>query len=375
MWLFLPGGVTMSTSAASPRRTRMLPVFMRIRGKRGIVIAAAVLAVGILSFAGGFAAGRSSAPSSGATGPAPDEGTDLREAKSGFRFINPLLLSGEYSEKREFPEYRPLEDRLNALIGQKIRDGKADKISVYFRDLDRGLWTGVNEQESYVAASLFKVPIMIAYFKQAEKDPAVLAKEITVTKADAAEQDVQFIKPAHALQPGRSYTVEELVRHMIIDSDNAAMNALIRDMEAGSYREILGDLGIDPPEVAPRPYRISPKKYSLLFTVLFNATYLNQEMSEKALLLLNESDFRDGLVAGVPKGIAVAHKFGEAEVIDNGEFLIDGHYLNDCGIVYVPGRPYLLCVMTHGMDLDALKEDIKDVSAAVYDDVLKAPGT
>ena len=52
------------------------------------------------------------------------------------------------------------------------------------------------------------------------------------------------------------------------------------------------------------------KNYSKVFFALLNATYLNKENSEKALELLSNTDFTQGIVAGVPNNIKVAHKFG-----------------------------------------------------------------
>jgi hypothetical protein len=43
--------------------------------------------------------------------------------------------------------------------------------------------------------------------------------------------------------------------------------------------------------------------------------------------------------------------------------------LQDCGIVYFPGRPYLLCVMAKGAKLGELEKFIKAVSRLVYNSV------
>jgi len=56
----------------------------------------------------------------------------------------------------------------------------------------------------------------------------------------------------------------------------------------------------------------------------------------------------------------VSHKFGEGGVM-GGE-----RQLQDCGIVYYPGRPYLLCVMAKGTKLENLEKFIKAVSRLVY---------
>lgn len=78
------------------------------------------------------------------------------------------------------------------------------------------------------------------------------------------------------------------------------------------------------------------------------------------LSLLSQSAFPQGLEAGVPQDLPVAHKFGE---YDDGK---GGKQLNDCGIIYKPHKPYLLCVMTEGKDLDALAKVISTISNKVY---------
>lgn len=40
--------------------------------------------------------------------------------------------------------------------------------------------------------------------------------------------------------------------------------------------------------------------------------------------------------------------------------------LHDCGIIYYPKNPYLLCVMTKGNNLDNLKSAIKNIYSIVY---------
>ena len=75
---------------------------------------------------------------------------------------------------------------------------------------------------------------------------------------------------------------------------------------------------------------------------------------------LAQSDFNDGLRRGVPSSIAVAHKFGE-RFLESGE-----RHLHDCGIIYHPTNPYLLCVMTRGTDFDALSALIGDISKEVF---------
>ena len=75
--------------------------------------------------------------------------------------------------------------------------------------------------------------------------------------------------------------------------------------------DVFRDLDISVPSDYAQQYFISAKNYSLFFRVLYNATYLSREMSEKALGLLSKTVFRDGLTAKLPSSVVVSHKFGE----------------------------------------------------------------
>ena len=76
------------------------------------------------------------------------------------------------------------------------------------------------------------------------------------------------------------------------------------------------------------------------------------------------TSFKDGLLAGVPRDVTVAHKFGSRRIGESEKV-----QLHDCGIVYAPERPYILCVMTQGSDFTKLAGVIKSISANVYQSV------
>jgi len=112
---------------------------------------------------------------------------------------------------------------------------------------------------------------------------------------------------------------------------------------------------------------MTPKEYSLFFRILRNGTYLTDELSEKALQILSQSDYNEGLEAGVPQGTAVSHKFGEHLLLGaNGQQTEEFH---DCGIIYSSQTPYLLCIMTKGKNYSDLEETIKKLSSLSYEEV------
>lgn len=106
---------------------------------------------------------------------------------------------------------------------------------------------------------------------------------------------------------------------------------------------------------------ISPKNYSSVFRNLYLASYLDENSSNEVLNILTQTEFKDGLDKYLPTDVKVAHKIGD--------FQTDTENIHhDCGIVYVPKRPYMLCLMVQSeKDTTAgMKDYIGKVSALVY---------
>jgi len=240
-----------------------------------------------------------------------------------------------------------------------------DNISVYFRNLETGEWVGINPNEDFDPASLLKVPVMMYYLKLAESDSAILSRTYKYTAGDLNLLKVAQGDTTTRLIQNKLYTVDQLIYEMIVRSDNVAKYLLILNSPASDLENIYGDLGIQIHKEAKDTYIISARTYSLFFRNLYNSTFLNQTMSEKALGMLNKAEFKDGLVAGVPSNIKVAHKFGQYTNIANG--VVTSVEAHDCGIVYYPDSPYLLCIMTRGKDTAQLESIISQVSRITYE--------
>ncbi len=286
----------------------------------------------------------------------------IREKNSTYQYINPLLACSIPNSK-EFFMNLPLENKIKNLIDEEKASGKINSVSVYYRDLVYGRWVGIDENQKYDPASMLKVVIMMAFYKQAEGDPNILNKYIDYTPDVADEISAVPLQAPFSLKVGGRYTVEKLIEAMIVDSDNGAKNALLLNIDERSLSETYTDLGIENPDDMEGSYIISAKSYSLFFRILYNATYLNKELSEKALGMLARAQYKEGITAGVSSSVLVAQKFGEhIESSDN----VIVYELHNCGIVYKPEKPYLLCVMTKGKDLSLLTKAIRDISRIIY---------
>ncbi len=285
-----------------------------------------------------------------------------------YKYIDPLLTY-DISNDSGFLEYRPFEKKVNDLIDQLKAEGKISDAGFYFRGFKTGYWYGVNEEDKFSPGSLMKVPLMMAYFKLAQSNSQILSKRL-VYEGNFDANLAEVYKPAEAIKSGQSYTVDELIRYMIVYSDNNAANLLLANINQNSFGEIFADLGVDLPDLTQGDKDfLTPKQYSLFFRILRNATYLNGEYSEKAMELLVDVDFPQGLLGGIPSNIEVADKYGEY-LFHNP----DGSQvtqLHDCGLIYYPGRPYFLCVMTKGKNYNDLSSAIQSISQMVYAEVDK----
>lgn len=283
--------------------------------------------------------------------------------ESNYRFINShLVCHGD--PVIEKTSYRALEDDLRSFIDTERGAGRLRDAGVYFRDLEDGPVFGVNETLEYVPASLLKLPLAFVYLARAERDPDILLEQLSV--AEPFWEFFPYFSPSEIIDPTEPHSVETLIMHMLTHSDNNAYGVLQTHLydigEQGSIPQTFLELGfLNPTSLTDDT--MSVRQYGSLFRMLYNASYLNAQLSEKVLEWLKDAEFNNGLVAGVPTDISVAHKFGERS-LDNGE-----KQLHDCGIVYYPENPYILCVMTRGADYDDLSSAIRRISEKVYREV------
>lgn len=331
--------------------------------RRLAIAALAGLALLAIAFSGGYLAGRAGAGAG--AGAAPDRRSFVERREGSFRLVNPLLECDLADDVLRNRELIPFKEKVAAWVRGRITAGLAGTVAVYFRELNDGIWFGVGDTERFVPASLRKLPMMIAILKMAERPggQGLLDRAVTADLSRDYNLD-QNVLPSGALTPGRAYPVRELVERMIVQSDNNAFTLLARVVDPAELDRVYGLLRMQRPGAAGDDAFLSVQTYASFFRILYNATYLSKDASEWALDALARSEFRAGLVEGVPAGVPVAHKFGEKSDAASGVV-----HLHDCGIVYYPTNPYLLCVMSRGTDFRALHDVVSGVSRLVWAEV------
>ncbi len=319
-----------------------------------------VLGVVIISFGFGYFFGKTQKiPAAKKQLIIDDYFTEVRA--SGYKFISPLLECENFENAASITGLNPLQIKLNEMVAGLKSEGKIHDAAIYFRDLNNGPWIGINEHTPYSPASLLKLPVLMAYFKKAESEKSLLGQKIKYEKRVAILP--QVFLPKETLEVGKEYSILELIERMIIYSDNEALVLLQENIDQSFIDKVTVDLGVETAaEATPEDY-MSVKGYAGIFRILYNASYLEKNYSEKALEILSRTDYKGGIVAGLPKSIVVSHKFGERE-LPNGI-----RQLHDCGIVYYPKSPYLLCIMTRGTNFSQLEQVTAEISTKIYESI------
>ncbi len=288
----------------------------------------------------------------------------IHPENSPYKYVNPLLAV-DLDEGKGIAQHTALKLKFEGLIHRSEADKAIASAAVYFRDIEPARWVDINGDTQFSPGKLLKLPIMMAYYKTAEGDPSILGEKLLYSGGPALNRTL--LPSYQPLLAGESYAVEDLIRQMIVYSDDNAANLLFDHINKETLHETFSDLSINFRQEKNTNDFISLKGYSLFFRVLYNATYLNREYSEKALTLLIEADNAIGLGAALPHDIGIANRYGGRRYVDADKST--NYEMYDCGIFYYPSHPYLLCAVARGKDLNAIKDFLKQVGDAAYEEM------
>lgn len=282
-----------------------------------------------------------------------------------FKYTHPL--SERPVGKGALKELKPFRYKVKEFVDGRKDRGEATATAVYFRDLAYGTGFGINEKDSFAPAGLLRIPLMMAYFKWAESNPLILGRKVAVAEDEGGEQPQEGPSPPlRSVEPGKAYAVDDLIFRMIAHGDDRAFAALMDHLPAERLDRVFRDLypDYDPGRIDEC---VTLSGYAPFFRVLYNASYLERDASERALDHLARPTNKNGIAAGVPRTVEVASSFGHGTIPVRAA--ADEQQVHDIGIVYHAGRPYLLGIIARGGDRKALEALLSDISRIVYREV------
>jgi beta-lactamase class A len=208
-----------------------------------------------------------------------------------------------------------------------------DNFGFYFEYLPTGTSIGINANSAFHAASLFKVPVIMAYYYGRERLNLHDDPTLTIMPNQIDKQFGSLWRRG----AGTKIKASEAVELTLVESDNTAAKAIVPYVNQADFNAVYEGLDVNL-QTDNEGALISAKNYSSILKALYFSSLLNRQDSEEILDLLTKSKFQDKIVAGIPQDVLVAHKIGDFND-DKGQ---QGY--RDCGIVYVPRRPYVLCM-------------------------------
>jgi beta-lactamase class A len=250
---------------------------------------------------------------------------------------------------------QPLRVELYEMVAREKKEG--NEIAIYFEYLNTGANIAVNPELRIFPASLIKLPLAFTVLKKIEGGDWRLNDKLVLAPGDQSSGFGQlYRKPV-----GTMFTIEELLKALLEDSDNTAYQILLRNLSPDEVDATFEALGLG--ELFNSVGQITAKEYSRLFRALYTASYLNREHSQILLKWLDEAPFEGFLSTGLPREISFSHKFGT-----HGPQRV----YTDSGIAYVSNRPYLITVLIHRTkgdqsgDQEEAERIMQEISESAY---------
>ncbi|HLO01709.1 MAG TPA: serine hydrolase [Symbiobacteriaceae bacterium] len=224
--------------------------------------------------------------------------------------------------------------------------------SVAVADLTTGERWSVRGDQRYHPASTIKMPVTLYAMTQQKAGRLKWSDVIQYTEGD-------FESPgggAFETSPfGEWYPVENLVNRSLIYSNNIAVNMLGRHLGWQNVRDwtrtIDGELFREE-DASPSTSALSELGW---WRYLYKVSLDDPKTAALVLGPLSKVEFDGRIAAGLPAGVRFVHKFGS----------LDGNY-HDGGIVWAPGHPYALVIMTNGAEVDEADTYIPLVTKAIH---------
>lgn len=219
-------------------------------------------------------------------------------------------------------------------------------LGVYYKDLTTGFTFGVHEDEAFLAASVIKFPLYLHVLELIATGKVDPNTKLTVTE----EEKVPSCGALTLFTGAVDADIPTLCRLMIDISDNTATNKLIRFCTFEGANAAFRKMGLQKTVLRREMFDIEsskrgiqntvcPKEIGGLLEMLYNKTYVNQEVCEEAIDTLLKQQVDHKLNGKLCDRVPIAHKTGE-----------DDNLSNDVGIVYAK-RPFVICFTGHDTEV------------------------
>lgn len=233
---------------------------------------------------------------------------------------------------------------------------------VVIESLDDNSFMMLNADSPFTAASVIKIPIMMAAFNHARAGLLRLDDVITMRNQDKVGGS-GVLKELHA---GLQLTLLDAINLMIVVSDNTATNLVIDSVTIERINEYMTQKGcrgsrLEAHLMKPKPggpyNTITAADISLLLKGLAQRTIENPGDCDAMIDILSRQQYNQKLPRCLPKEAICAHKTGEVTGVTH-----------DAGIITGPKAKFVTVCLSQNLD-DVEKGDhvIGEIARWAYD--------
>jgi len=235
------------------------------------------------------------------------------------------------------------------VLWQKLEDSIRDTdrkldgvMGVAIVDFKTGQSCSLHADQLFPTASSIKIALVLALYRQAQEGKLSLTDLYTVNSSDLVADSVIMGN----LTPGVTrVTLRDLATMVMAVSDNSAANVLMDRVGMSSVNALMDALGLphtrlrrkmmDLKAAAEGRENVStPSEMLSMVRAVYEGKVLNPKLTEDFFQVFSIPKPDSFLPRHLPDDLRIASKHGQLEGVRN-----------DCGMVFVPGRPYGICVM------------------------------
>lgn len=223
-------------------------------------------------------------------------------------------------------------------------DGGLDGVmGVAIEDLTTGQKYLLRGDDVFPQASSIKITVLAELYRQAQQGKLKLTDVYTVQASDLVPDSAIM----NGLTPGvTKITLRDLATMMVAVSDNSATNVLIDRVGMDRVNALLDSLGLTHTRLRRKMMDLkaaregrenisTPAEMMTLLEDIFRGKVIaDKELTQDFFKVLSTT--KDSWIPrDLPDDLKMANKPGSLEAVRN-----------DSGIIFVPNRPYVICVMT-----------------------------
>lgn len=270
--------------------------------------------------------------------------------ENGSTYVETKSEISENIIDREY-EVVPAEDEQIKSIVEKIRIDKAldsSNFAFFYYNMEQEKYYFYNQDTYFTAASTIKMPIAMLYYDKIKNGELDLKDAITYT-SDCYEAGAGTT--AYTYSVGSKVPINFLLEQCIVNSDNTAINILIKNLGYKNCKEQIAKYSSI--ELAEDFYSSNIINAQYAYDIV-NHLYKNTDEYSELIEYLKKSSNGEYLKKYI-EGYDVAHKYGSY----NG-------YVHDYGIVFGKTN-YLIGIFTK--NVSNADEFIADTSLQIFNEV------